>query len=426
MLLRVLRASSAPISKFSIPLLLVLLIVCLSALTYGTTSISAASTSGQVPFEGMRLAYYSETTPTLLAYTGIAATGWVTLQFHDVTSSSSLLDISVNGTVTEKGQQAPVNGTLTVNFPTDQDTLLYLRNGGQQDLMIYAGPVGQSFQIIPGYSFDLTRSWNLLGESTITTPLATFSTYRYHTAASLGETLLDFYAYYERTTQLLVYGEVYATQGAFNALVEKISLRQENVQFSNTAQTPQCIIATAAYGSELAAPVQFLLVFRDQDVQGTYLGGRFVSAFNAWYYSWAPSIARVESVSSTLRAVVRVVIMPLLGALFVSASIFGWLRPISPELGVLISGIVASALIGFMYLTPLAYLVGRATKRKLTGKSVLFVTTLGIMLTLLGTITHGTVGIVENLTTLTVIESMLLAPTLVIRNLQGNGRIATH
>lgn len=367
----------------------------------------------------MRLVYYSETTPTLLTYTGISATGWVTLQFHDLTPSASVLDISVNGTVSDNGKQAPVNGTLTVNFPTDQDTLLYLRNGGQQNLTIYAGLVGQSLQIIPGYSINLTRSWNLLGESTITTPLATFSTYRYHTAAILGGTLLDFYAYYERTTQLLVYGEVYATKGAFNALIEKISLRQENVQFSSSGQTPQCVIATAAYGSEFAPPVQFLRAFRDGDVEGTYLGSRFVSAFNAWYYSWAPSIAQVESRNGALRALVRALIMPLLGALIVSASIFGWLRPISPELGVLVSGILASALIGLAYLTPLALLAGRAAKRKFTGKSVLYVATLGIALTLLGTVAHGTAGIVENFTALIIIETMLIAPTVVIRNFQG-------
>jgi hypothetical protein len=58
-----------------------------------------------------------------------------------------------------------------------------------------------------------------------------------------------------------------------------------------------------------------------------------------------------------------------------------------------------------MYLTPLTFVVGRATKRKLTGKSVLYAAIFGVALTLLGTVTHGTTGIVENLTALTVIET---------------------
>jgi hypothetical protein len=204
--------------------------------------------------------------------------------------------------------------------------------------------------------------------------------------------------------------------------IEKITLRQENFQTttsSSATTSPKCIIATAAYGSELAPPVQFLREFRDHDVAGTYLGSRFVSAFNAWYYSWAPAIAQAESANSYLRAFVRAVITPLLGALIVSASIFGWLRPISPELGVLISGIVASALIGSVYLTPLALVARRATKRRLNGKSALRVAILGITLTLLGTVAHGTVGIVENLTALTVVETMLTAPILLVRNLEG-------
>lgn len=364
----------------------------------------------------MRLVYYSETTPNFQAETGASATGWATFSFNSVTATSSMMTIAVNGTVSTKDEQKPVNFTLTVPFPTNQDTLLFLRHGGQQKLTIYAAPADESFQLIQGYSVNLTRAWGYLGQYPIATTLGTFNTYRYHTNQTLSDIVLDFYAYYDANSQVLVYGEVFATKGGFNTQIEKITLRQENLQTS-ASKSPQCIIATAAYGSELAPPVQFLRAFRDQDVEKTYLGSRFVSAFNAWYYSWAPSIAQAESGSSLLRAVVRAVITPLLGALFVSASIFSWLRPISPEMGVLVSGIVASALIGFVYLTPLAFVVGRATKRRLTGKSLLCVAVLCITLTLLGTAAHGTFGVVENLTALTVIGTMLATPTLIVRHL---------
>jgi len=411
--------------------LVFILLASLSVLTYVAISVSmannvvAADSNSQIPFDGMSLAYYSETTPTLQAAAGITATGWATFNFNSVTTTSSIMNIAVNGTVSANNKQKPVNFTLTVSFPTDQDTLLYLRHGGQQNLMIYAAPADQSFQLIQGYNVNLTRAWDYMGQSTVTTPLGTFTTYRYHTAQTLGDTQLDFYTYYDVNTQVLVYGEVYATKSGLNALIEKITLRQGNFQTSQTSQTsslaksPQCIIATAAYGSELAPPVQFLREFRDQDVNGTYLGSSFVSAFNAWYYSWAPSIAQAEAGSNYMRAVVRAVIMPLLGTLFVSAALFNWLRPVSPEMGMLISGIVASALIGLVYLTPLVIVVGRATKRKLTWKSLLWVAVLGVTLTLLGTVAHGSVGIAENLTALTVIETILMAPALTLRYLQG-------
>ena len=79
-----------------------------------------------------------------------------------------------------------------------------------------------------------------------------------------------------------------------------------------------CVIATAAYGSNLAGPVQFLREFRNEIVNRTVLGSAFLSAFNGWYYSWAPGVARVESTSNMLRAAVRVFIIPLIGSLFVA------------------------------------------------------------------------------------------------------------
>lgn len=387
--------------------------------TSAASNVVMADSNSQIPFDGMSLVYYSETTPALQAEAGVSATGWATFSFSSVTTTSSVMDVVVNGTISSKSGQKPENFTLTAAFPTDQDTLLYLRHGGQQNLTIYAAPVDQSFQLIPGYNFNLTRTWDYKGQSPITTTLGSFTTYRYHTAQTLGSTVLDFYTYYDVNTQVLVYGEVYATAGGFNAQVEKVTLREENFQApTSAANAPQCVIATAAYGSELAPPVQFLREFRDQDVKATYIGSRFVSAFNAWYYSWAPGIAQAESGNSYMRAIVRAAIMPLLGALFVSAGLFNWLRPISPEIGVLIAGIVASALIGFMYVTPLAIVARRVAKREITRKGLLYIAVVGIGLTLLGTVTHGTTGIPENFTALTVIETILMTTTVTVRYLQ--------
>ena len=370
------------------------------------------------PSKGLRLVYSSETTPILQQEMGLAGSGLITLTFHDLTPTSSGMDIGVNGTATQNSQQLPVNVNTTVEFPTNQDTLLFLRNGGQQNLEIYAGAVGQAIQIIPGYSFQLTRSWDLHDQTFVNTPLGDFSVYRYHTSISVGNTVLDFYASYEKSTQVLVYGEVSATQSAGSAVIEKIELQQTNLQFTNsTSQSPQCIIATAAYGSELAAPVQFLRNFRDQDVNQTNLGHQFLSAFNAWYYSWAPSIARVEAGNSELRAGVRTAIIPLLGALFIGSTIFNLGRSLNPEAAILIAGLVASTIIGLVYLTPIALIITLMFKRKVTSRTIIFVSSLGLVLALIGTLSHGSIDILENLTAMIVVETMLFAPTLVARRI---------
>jgi len=125
----------------------------------------------------------------------------------------------------------------------------------------------------------------------------------------------------------------------------------------------RCIIATAAYGSELSAPVQFLRVFRDQVVMRSYAGSEFLKVFNIWYYSFSPSVAHFISQSSLWRALTRVFIYPLIGILKLASSIHSMFS-FNPEVGVVVSGFSASALIGTMYLGPPLSLVSYYVARK--------------------------------------------------------------
>ncbi|HUO42708.1 MAG TPA: CFI-box-CTERM domain-containing protein [Methylomirabilota bacterium] len=373
----------------------------------------------QIPFEGMRLVYYTQTTQALLQQAGLAARGWITLTFHDLSMNSSKMDVNVNATVTESGNTLPENLSTTTQFPTDRDTLLFLRNGGQQNLEIYAGAAGQAIQVIPGFSFQIPRTWELHDQAIAKTTIGTFSVYRYHTSLGSGSTMLDFYASYDKLRQLLVYGETYATEGGASVLVETLELRDTNVQFSTPqSQSSQCVIATAAYGSELAGPVQFLRNFRDIDVDRTFLGHSFLSAFNAWYYSWAPSIAKLESGNAALRAAARTAIVPLLGTLYVSSILFGQLH-FAPEVAILISGIMASSMLGAIYLTPITLTVLHWRRKHIGRSTVAMLILFGLFLTLAGTLGHGTTGIIENLTSLTVVESALLSTALVAYGIQA-------
>jgi hypothetical protein len=70
-----------------------------------------------------------------------------------------------------------------------------------------------------------------------------------------------------------------------------------------------CFIATAAFGSPLAPQVQLLREVRDAYLL-PYEPGRVLVQ---WYYAVSPAIADFIGRSETLRAVVRVALMPLLG-----------------------------------------------------------------------------------------------------------------
>ena len=371
----------------------------------------------------MKLVYFTETTQELFQETGLAGEGWITLTFHDLSENSTKMDVNVNATITENGHSLPESVNTTADFPTNTDTLLYLRNGGEQTVDIYAGAAGQAIQVIPGFSLPPTRSWDLHDQTVVKTPLGSFSAYRYHTSVGSGSTALDFYASYDKSTQLLVYGEAYATQSGASVLVEKLELRETNVQFSTPqTQSPQCVIATAAYGSELAGPVQFLRDYRDMEVDRTFLGHHFLSAFNAWYYSWAPSIASLELGNSEFRSAVRVAILPLLGTLVLSSVLFDWLH-FNPELAVLISGMMASSLLGVIYLAPIALTTVHWTRRFVGRKTVLGVILLGALLTFVGTLIHGRSDLVDNFTALIVVEAVLLSPTLATYAIQRCVRV---
>ena len=76
-----------------------------------------------------------------------------------------------------------------------------------------------------------------------------------------------------------------------------------------------CLIATAAYGSELAPQVQMLREIRDNQLMNTESGSAFMSSFNEAYYSFSPYIADMERESPVFKEAVKITITPMLSTL---------------------------------------------------------------------------------------------------------------
>lgn len=76
-----------------------------------------------------------------------------------------------------------------------------------------------------------------------------------------------------------------------------------------------CLIATAAYGSELAPQVQLLREIRDNTVLQTQSGTLFMTAFNQFYYSFSPAIADYERENTIFKETVKLTLTPLLASL---------------------------------------------------------------------------------------------------------------
>ena len=76
-----------------------------------------------------------------------------------------------------------------------------------------------------------------------------------------------------------------------------------------------CLIATAAFGSEMAPQVQFLREIRDNTVMNTQSGATFMTGFNQFYYSFSPAVADYERENPVFKEAVKVTLTPMLTSL---------------------------------------------------------------------------------------------------------------
>lgn len=110
-----------------------------------------------------------------------------------------------------------------------------------------------------------------------------------------------------------------------------------------------CLIATATYGSELSNEVQFLRNFRDKSIMKTNAGSNFMVTFNAFYYSFSPTVAQFIQEHQNARTIAKFVLYPLMGILRIGAAVFD-LFPTNREAAAVTAGLLVSALMGVVYL----------------------------------------------------------------------------
>jgi peptide/nickel transport system substrate-binding protein len=160
----------------------------------------------------------------------------------------------------------------------------------------------------------------------------------------------------------------------------------------------ECLIATAAFGSELTPQVQFLRNFRDNHILSTTAGSSFMNVFNSWYYSFSPYVADYERDQPWLQQTVKVAIYPLLGILHTSEKAYS---AIPGEYGALSAGMVASAMIGALYFSPIALSIKQVRKSKFNYRIAIFIIT-AASIAVVGSILTG------NITALMVTTSLFV------------------
>jgi len=103
---------------------------------------------------------------------------------------------------------------------------------------------------------------------------------------------------------------------SFDIVVGEASAQPTN----QTEEGGGCLIATAAYGSEMSPQVQLLREIRDNQLLNTESGTAFMSTFNNVYYSFSPAIADMEREHPIFKEIVKVGLTPMLSSLAIMES----------------------------------------------------------------------------------------------------------
>ena len=138
-----------------------------------------------------------------------------------------------------------------------------------------------------------------------------------------------------------------------------INVGGEQTIQENNNEGGGCLIATAAFGSEMSPQVQQLREIRDNIVMQTSSGKSFMTVFNQVYYSFSPQIADYERENSIFKESVKVTLTPMLTSFSLLAHV-----PIDTEQEMLGYGIGVILLnIGMYFVAPA--ILFTAIKKKL-------------------------------------------------------------
>ena len=93
------------------------------------------------------------------------------------------------------------------------------------------------------------------------------------------------------------------------------SYSADDIEIKEIKEGGGCLIATAAFGSEMAPQVQFLREIRDNTVLQTESGSTFMAGFNQFYYTFSPAIADYERENPVFKEAIKLTLTPFLTSL---------------------------------------------------------------------------------------------------------------
>jgi hypothetical protein len=201
-----------------------------------------------------------------------------------------------------------------------------------------------------------TTSTNIYSSTTTTSATTTSTFFSYTSTISTTLTTTSFSTIYTSTQ---------STSNTISTTLE--STATNTATFTNIATvkgtSTNCPVNYVTNGNRLQPYAEFLRNFRNNQIQNTTAGRTFLTTFNAWYYSWAPSVAYSAATNPYAYTIVQATVVPLLGILYASYYSYGFVAPLSTEAAAITAGLVAASLIGVVYVAPIAYVSSRIIRR---------------------------------------------------------------
>ena len=161
-----------------------------------------------------------------------------------------------------------------------------------------------------------------------------------------------------------LYGHYNAGTGVFDYTADEMVMDDDDKEKVDEPGGG-CLIATAAYGSELAPQVQLLREIRGDTLMSSDVGSSFMTEFNQFYYMFSPTVADLQRNNVIFGDAVRTVITP---GIYTLGAVMGLAD--SNEESVLAYGILSIVtLLGIYIIGPILAVFGiRILVRKMQSK----------------------------------------------------------
>lgn len=199
--------------------------------------------------------------------------------------------------------------TLTIEYAQERDVQTF----ADERLAIYESAIELGTLVIDSSENEIVAG----NDAVVIKATGTLGTAEAETSVKYREVLFAKVDKLYSFTYLATADDFDSNLDKFDMILDSFDLASSMSTMDSKSNTDDggCLIATAAYGTEMAEQVQLLREIRDNTLMSTSAGSAFMAEFNNIYYTFSPTVADWERQSPEFRTLVRTLITPMITSL---------------------------------------------------------------------------------------------------------------